>query len=265
MSGAVLYDCGGAGPAPGVVEVVLAHPGRLNAMTRAMWRQLRSVFESIQCSADARCVLVSGQGGAFCAGGDISEYPGFRFDEAALRGFHEDDVWGGLQAMLDCDVPIVACIEGACMGAGVEIASCCDVRLAAADARFGAPIAKLGFAMAPRELALVARAAGELTTRELLLQAAVLDASTLRARGFLNHVLPQADARGEALAAARRIAALAPQAARRTKQTLRALAQVQGGQAPAWSALLATAYGYAGDAEHREGIAAFLEKRPARF
>jgi enoyl-CoA hydratase len=69
----------------------------------------------------------------------------------ALRAFHEDDVWGGLQAMLDCDVPIVAQIEGNCMGAGVEIASCCDIRIAGATAKFGAPIAKLGFPMAPRE------------------------------------------------------------------------------------------------------------------
>ncbi len=75
--------------------------------------------------------------------------------------------------MLDCDVPIVAQIEGACMGAGMEIASCSDLRLAGASAKFGAPIAKLSFPMTPREAALVLRAAGELTAREMLLAGAV--------------------------------------------------------------------------------------------
>ena len=114
----------------GIVRVTLQHAGRLNAMTRAMWRALRTVFEHIQHDRAARCVLVQGEGAAFCAGGDISEYPGFRFDTEALRAFHEDEVWGGLSAMLACDVPIVAAIRGACMGAGVEIASCCDIRIA---------------------------------------------------------------------------------------------------------------------------------------
>ena len=121
-------------------NVTLRHAGRLNAMSRGMWRQLRAMFEDIQQRSDVRCVIVAGEGSAFCAGGDISEYPGFRFDAAALRDFHENDVWGGLNAMLSCDVPVVAQISGACMGAGVEIASCCDVRIAGSSARFGAPI-----------------------------------------------------------------------------------------------------------------------------
>ncbi|MBS0303427.1 MAG: enoyl-CoA hydratase/isomerase family protein, partial [Proteobacteria bacterium] len=152
----------------GVLRVTLRHDGRLNAMSRAMWRQLRSVFESIQRRIDVRCVLIEGAGQAFCAGGDISEYPSFRFDAAQLRDFHEGEVWGGLAAMLACDVPIVARIAGACMGAGVEIASCCDIRIAEPGARFGAPIAKLGFPMAPREAALVAAAVGDVTARQML-------------------------------------------------------------------------------------------------
>ncbi|MFZ3219623.1 MAG: enoyl-CoA hydratase/isomerase family protein, partial [Rhodoferax sp.] len=122
--------------------VTLSHPGKFNAMSRTMWRELRAVFEGLQKAPGVRCVLVRGEGGHFCAGGDIAEYPAFRFTPQSLRAFHEDDVWGGLQAMLDCDVPIVAHIEGNCMGAGVEIASCCDLRLASASARFGAPIAR---------------------------------------------------------------------------------------------------------------------------
>ena len=120
----------------GIAAVTLSHPGKLNAMSRAMWRELLRVFTALH-AGNARCVIVRGEGGAFCAGGDISEYPAFRFEEASLRAFHEDDVWGGLQAVLDCDVPVIAQIEGACMGAGMEIASACDIRIAAANTDFG--------------------------------------------------------------------------------------------------------------------------------
>ena len=143
----------------GISRVTLSHAGKLNAMSRAMWRELRSVFEGIQQDASIRCVIVEGEGGHFCAGGDIAEYPAFRFSEQGLRDFHEDDVWGGLDAMLCCDVPLVAQIEGNCMGAGVEIASCCDIRVAGASAKFGAPLACIGFPMAPREATLVSEAA----------------------------------------------------------------------------------------------------------
>ncbi|MEP6589070.1 MAG: enoyl-CoA hydratase/isomerase family protein [Polaromonas sp.] len=243
--------------------VTLSHPGKFNAMSRAMWRELRAAFESIQQRSDLRCVLICGENGHFCAGGDISEYAGFRFEEASLRDFHENDVWGGLQAMLDCDVPIVAQIEGNCMGAGVEMASCCDIRMAADSARFGAPIAKLGFPMAPREAALVMRAVGELTAREMLLSAAVLDAAEMKQRGFLNQVLA-ADALNAAVQQRiHRISQLAPQAARLNKAAFRALAQVM--HADAAIELAANAYHYAASDEHREGIAAFIEKRPPRF
>ncbi|TAM39121.1 MAG: enoyl-CoA hydratase/isomerase family protein [Burkholderiaceae bacterium] len=266
MSGTVEVKRQGA-----VACVTLRHPGKLNAMSRAMWQALRSVFESIQRSTDVRCVLIRGEGGHFCAGGDIAEYPAFRFDESSLRDFHENDVWGGLQAMLDCDVPIVAQIEGNCMGAGVEVACCCDIRIAAESARFGAPIARLGFPMAPREAALVLREAGVLTAREMLLQAAVLSAAEMKARGFLNQVVADAAITNAALASARHVAALAPQAARLNKQTLRALNRAIAHMGYSLSATdyvaneVRDAYCYADSAEHREGIAAFMQKRKPVF
>ena len=255
----------------GIVRVTLHHAGRLNAMTRAMWRELRTVFERIQADAAARCVLVEGAGAAFCAGGDISEYPAFRFDAARLRDFHENEVWGGLSAMLACDVPIVAAIRGACMGAGVEIASCCDIRIAEEGARFGAPIARLGFPMAPREAALVAARVGDAPARQMLLEAALLDAPRLLACAFLSRVVPADALADEALATAGRIARLAPQAARLNKQTLRgdfdqksAVARSQSARA-AMNVDSPDPYAYADSAEHREGIVAFLAKRKPRF
>ena len=232
--------------------VTIANPAKLNAMSRHMWQQLRSVFNSISGNKDAGCVLISGTScgdiKAFSAGGDISEYPSFRFNEASLRDFHETDVWGGLQAMLACDVPIVAQIEGSCMGAGLEIASCCDIRIAGASAKFGAPIAKLGFPMAPKEAEVVIRAVGELTAREMLLEAAVLDAPTMLQRGFLNRVVADADVANAAMQSVNRILALAPQAARLNKQTFRGLNN-------------SSPYAYADSAEHKEGISAFMAKR----
>lgn len=254
----------------GVLRVTLRHDGRLNAMSRAMWRQLRSVFESIQRRIDVRCVLIEGAGQAFCAGGDISEYPSFRFDAAQLRDFHEGEVWGGLAAMLACDVPIVARIAGACMGAGVEIASCCDIRIAEQGARFGAPIAKLGFPMAPREAALVAAAVGDVTARQMLLEAATFGAQEMAQRGFLSRVVPADRLESESLASALRIAALAPAAARMNKQTLRTVLMQKMPPAPTTKAQaaidsIADPYVYADSAEHREGITAFLAKRAPIF
>lgn len=254
MSGAVLFEVSAS-----LATVTLSNAGKFNAMSRLMWRQLRAAFEAIQQRSDVRCVLVQGESGHFCAGGDISEYAGFRFEETSLRDFHESDIWGGLQAMLDCNVPIVAHIEGNCMGAGVEIASCCDIRMAADTARFGAPIAKLGFPMAPREAALVMRVLGELTAREMLLSAAVLDAVEMKQRGFLNQVLAASDASAAVQERVRHICQLAPQAARLNKASFRALAHAQYAQTAI--NLIATAYDYAASDEHREGIAAFTEKR----
>jgi enoyl-CoA hydratase/carnithine racemase len=250
-----------------IAVVMLTNAGRLNAMTRAMWRELRAVFEGIRNNIDdtddarLRCVVVRGEGAAFCAGGDISEYPSFRFEEASLREFHENEVWAALQAMLDCPLPLVAQIEGACMGAGIEIASCCDIRLAGASARFGAPIARLGFPMAPREAALVHGAVGDVLARDMLLAAGVHGAQRLYDAGFLLQVLPDNDIPAAVQAHAARIAALAPQAARLNKRTFAAL-KADG---PSAQDLLATAYDYAGAAEHREGIAAFLAKRTPIF
>ena len=255
MSGMVRCDI-----ESGVAWVRIDNPPRFNAMSRSMWRDLRQVFESLSQQASLVAVVVVGEGGHFCAGGDISEYPSFRFEQAQLRSFHEDEVWGGLQAVLECDIPVIAAIRGNCMGAGVEIASACDVRLATEGAKFGAPIARLGFPMAPREAQLVGRAVGDLTAREMLLCAAVLTATEMKERGFLNRVVPEDDLGYDVERLLKGMNQLSPLAARRNKQTLRALAA----GAP-MEALLARAYDYASHPEHREGVSAFMEKRPPVF
>lgn len=262
MSGSVGVRQEGA-----VARVSLSHPGRHNAMTRAMWLALRYAFESISGKPDLRCVLIEGCDGHFCAGGDISEYAAFRFQTDTLREFHEGEVWPALQAILQCPVPVLAQIQGHCLGAGLEIACCCDLRVAASDSRFGAPIAQLGFPMAPREAALVAREVGLATARRMLLAAQVLDAEAMQAGGFLTEVLEPARVAHAATRLAEHVAGLAPQAARLNKHLLGrlypALDAVDGAQ-PASNFvadMLEHAYDYADSAEHREGIHAFMQKR----
>ena len=138
---------------------------------------------------------------------------------------------GKLNAMLDCDERIVARLEGNCMGAGIEIASCCNIRLAGASACFDAPIAKLGFPMAPRRF----------------LNSVVADG----AMGVAEHLCVNG------------ICELAVTSARLNKQYFRAVAPVL--RAHSAIDLIANAYRYAGTAEHREGVTASIEKRQPRF
>ena len=201
-----------------------------------------------------------GEGGQFASGGDIAEFAGFRFDEARLHDFHEHVVAPAHAAMLACDIPLLAAIEGACMGGGLEIAACCDVRIAAAGSRFGAPIAKLGFPMAPGELQLLSRVAPASVLREMLLEARLFDASRALQSGLVHAVVPDGVLAQAVLQRAAHIATLAPQAARINKRTLRQVA-AGGPSAPERRAH----YAYADSEEHREGIRAFLEKRAPRF
>ena len=282
------------GSAGQIVTITLRNPARRNAMTRAMWRTLRGVVQSIsQTNTDIsqnnswlsstyegystiRCIIIAGEAGHFCAGGDISEYPEFRFDEDSLRAFHEQDVAPALHALLACNIPIVAQIDGNCMGGGLEIAACCDIRIAGHGASFGAPIAKLGMPMAPQELAIVLRSAGEATVREMLLEARTLSALQMHQRGWVQRVVADADVAPEALATALRIAALSPQAARLNKQSMRQffmqnkpVTQVKSAQEAmkniVSNADLENPFAYAQSAEHVEGITAFVEKRTPKF
>ncbi len=258
--------------------VTLSQPTRFNAMSVAMWQQLRAVFERVRDDPQLRCVLVRGEAGHFCAGGDIAEYPGFRFDIMQLRAFHEDMVWPALQAMLDCDMPLLAQIDGNCMGAGLEIASCCDIRIAGDTARFGAPIARLGFPMAPRELDLVLRAVGASAMRSVLFEAMVFDAPRMLQLGFLTRCVADAELEAAVQQSLQNIVALAPQAARLNKRLLRslgtgAMADVRGNPDAAGASdrealldtLAAQAYDFADTPEHREGITAFIDRRKPRF
>src|SRR5690606_16636956 len=135
-----------------VATVTLDHPGRLNAITVAMWGELADAFGRLSADRDLRCVIVRGAGGHFAAGADIREFPEVRADADRVMAYHRHTIAPALRAVAECLHPVVAAIEGVCVGGGLEIASRCDLRLAARGARFGAPINRLGFPMAPDEM-----------------------------------------------------------------------------------------------------------------
>ncbi len=240
-------------------RITLSHPGKLNAISVAMWRELREIAASLATLRPAlHAVIVRGAGSDFAAGADIEEFPAQRFDTAALRDYHEAQVAPALHALLDCDVPLIAQIAGACVGGGLEIACCCDLRVAQPDARFGVPIARLGFPMAPDELAVVLAAVGRATAAELLLEARLIDAAGALQRGLVQRVVDDAAAEAEAMA--RRIAALPATVARANKRTLRQLQRGTPGEPER-----AAHFDYAASATHREGVSAFQARRAPHF
>ena len=247
-----------------VTRVTLHNAGKLNAIDIAMWHALRQVFTGLQAMpADQApaAVVICGADGHFAAGGDIAEFAGFRFDPARLQHFHEEIVAPALRSMLDCDVPLYAQIDGTCMGGGLEIAACCDVRICGEASRFGAPIAKLGFPMAHSEVALLRRVFGEAALREMLLEARLYNAAAAWRCGLVHDVVADDTVAAQVWARCERIAdALSPQAARLNKRTLRQLA--------AGDLTLAEReahFAYADSPEHREGVMAFIDKRAPRF
>ncbi|WP_454674725.1 enoyl-CoA hydratase/isomerase family protein [Achromobacter pestifer] len=234
--------------------VTLSHPGRLNAITVGMWRELQDVFTQIGADDAVRCVIVRGEGGNFAAGADIREFPVERADMAGVQRYHREILAPALQAVAACPQPVIAQIDGVCVGGGMEIASQCDVRIAGASARFGVPINRLGFPMAPDEmrglLALVGRAA----TLAILLEGRVFDAQEARSLGLLTRVVADDQVAAAVRRSADRIAQGAPLAARINKRLSARL--TQGG------ALTEDEYqdyfSYAESRDHKEGVRAFL-------
>ena len=248
--------------AAGVATLRISNPGKMNALSLAMWRELRAVFDALRhADAPPRVIVVRGAGHEFVAGADIEEFPQFRLEPESLAAYHEDVLAPALHAMLDCDVPLIAHIEGACIGGGLEIAACCDLRLCEPASRFGVPIARLGFPMAPAEVEIVSHILGQTLLRELLIEARLMGAAEAHARGIVTRVMPADALEDEVRRVATHIAGLSPQAMRLNKRVLRAFAR------PTFSepAERAAHYAYADSDEHREGLAAFLEKRPAKF
>jgi enoyl-CoA hydratase/carnithine racemase len=238
----------------GVAQVTLSQPAKRNAITVEMWQQLRECFGHLAQLTELLCIVVRGEDGHFASGADITEFPRFRFNEATLRAYHEEVIAPALDAIWNCDVPIVAMIEGNCIGGGLEVASCCDVRLASADASFGAPVAKLGFPMAPLEFAALARVFGVSTVRELLLVPKLLNAQQALARGLVSSVHASAYLATVVDDTVKTICRTPHFISRSNKNTARCIAENR------LSEVQHDHFCYASEAWHRAGVEAFLNK-----
>lgn len=245
-----------------VVTLTLSHPGKLNAISVAMWRELTARFQELSNAEDVRCILIRGEGGNFAAGADIEEFPRERADLESIYRYHQEILAPALHAIGDCPHPVVAVIEGVCVGGGLEIASQCDLRLAADTARFGAPINRLGFPMAPEEFRGLLAVAGRAVTLELLLEGRILSAPEALAKGLLTRILPPDALEAAVQKCVENLLRGAPLAARHNKAMLRRLSPEP---APFTREELLAFYGaWCDSPEHREGVAAFLKKAERR-
>lgn len=242
------------------LTLTMNRPERLNALGRAEWRRLGDAMRDAATDLTLRAVVITGAGEAFAAGGDIAEFQRVRRtpDEAEA---YDRDVVRATRAIADCPHPVIAAINGACIGGGLEIACACDLRIAAASARFGIPVARLAMAAPPAELPPLVQLIGVDGALELLLEARLLDAETARTKGLVTRVVPDLGLGAEIDAAVARIVAGGPLAARAHKKAIRAIAR--HGTVP--PDIAAEAYATIASADFREGIAAFLAKRPPSF
>jgi len=237
-----------------VAHVTLAHDGRLNAITVSMWHELRGVFEGLSADEAVRCVVVAGEGGNFAAGADIREFPRERADHDLVQHYHREVLAPALRAVAMCPHPVVAAIEGVCVGGGLEVACQCDLRIAADSARFGVPIGRLGFPMAPDEMRGLLALAGRAATLAILLEGRVFDAAEAQRLGLLTRVVPAGRVAAEAARSVADILRGAPLAARLNKRLSRRLLD----PAPLDEAEYRDFFSYADSRDHREGVRAFL-------
>src|SRR5690606_19229568 len=216
---------------------------------------LARVFGELSADETLRCVVLRGDGGNFAAGADIREFPRHRADLQGVIHYHTQVLAPALRAIAGCIHPVLAEIQGVCVGGGLEIASQCDLRIAAETSRFGVPINRLGFPMAPDEMRGLLALAGRAVTLEILLEGRVFGAQEALAKGLLTRVLPEPDVSEDVMRCARRLARGAPLAARINKQTA---ARLSASTAPLSDAEMHDLFRYAESRDHREGVRAFL-------
>jgi enoyl-CoA hydratase/carnithine racemase len=180
-------DCSQDG---GIATVVLNNPSKLNAMTKAMWLAFGRLWKDLSADTSVRCIVVTGAGSrGFCPGNDISEFEAERSNAEKAKAL-SDVMNVGRDAMLNCPHPIIARIQGACVGGGLEIAAMCDMRISADNGRFGAPLNRLGLSMAYEEMLPIWRLTDKATMFEFLVEGRLVGAEEAKARGLVNRVVP---------------------------------------------------------------------------
>ena len=247
----------------GVVLLTLALPDKRNAMTGELTAQWGEAVASLRGDRTVRCVVVTGEGKAFCAGGDVSwlaSEPDASPAQLRDRMLPFYTTWLSLRQL---DVPSIAAVNGAAVGAGGALALSCDLRYAGASAKFTVPFGQLGMAAGMATTWLLPEVVGLAHARELLLTGRVVDAQEMLRLGLCSAVYDDADLVARALEHAGQVASGAPVAQRFHKIALADGGHASFEDALRWEALaqpvtLATA-------DLQEGLKARAEKRKAVF
>lgn len=197
-----------------LVEISLNRPNKLNALTKPMWKELGQIFNKLKKDKNLRCIIIRGKGGkSFSPGNDISEFETQRSSSklAKAYGVH---LHGTLRAIQECPIPTIALIEGICVGGGMEIAACCDLRICGESSRFGIPIKRLGLTMAAKELEALLRITSYSIAMEILLEGKIINAKEAYEKNLVNKVVPDSEVEKETHKSAELICEGAPMVAR---------------------------------------------------
>ncbi len=258
MNDAVLYEVQGV-----VAEITLNRAENRNAMTPDLLAGLASAVERAQSDPELRCVIVTGRGKSFCAGADFKA----RREEGAgaFRAPHERayETYAPFLSLLDLELPTVAAMQGHAIGGGLGLAIVCDLRVANAEARYGANFVRLGLSPGMANTYLLPRLMGVPNAVELLLTGRLVDGAEAVRRGLVHYAVPEADVLAKARALAAEIAAAAPLAVRWTKRALyEGLAWDPRSAARREAAVQSRSFE---TDDFREGVAALLGRREPEF
>jgi enoyl-CoA hydratase/carnithine racemase len=243
--------------------LIFDNPARRNAVSVGMWQAIPKVLEDFGADPAVRVVVLAGAGDkAFVSGADISQFEAQRSDPEAVQRYEQ--IAEGAQALLYAfDKPTVAMIRGYCLGAGVNIATACDLRIAAEDARIGIPAAKMGLGYRASATKNLVDVAGAANAREMLLTGRQLGAAEAKEMGLVHHVVPVPEIESFTKSLCETLAANAPITLRTAKRMIRELLRPPGefdaAQARAWVRECFDSADYA------EGRKAFMEKRKPLF
>ena len=236
--------------------LTLDYPERRNALAMPMRQRLVDALEAIEADRDLRAVVITGAGGTFSAGGDIS---GMNVTDLAAGRERFRLTHRLVRLLIKGSKPVIAAIEGWCVGAGLSIAMCCDTVVAADDARFAAGFGKIGLVADLGLLHTLPARIGQGRARQVFLYGEQIDAARAEAIGMIDHVVAPGTTLQAALERAKLFHAAAPLPVAMTKQYLAAgLDAALEWERDTQSMLFLTA-------DHAEGRAAFLGKRSPIF
>jgi len=244
-----------------IATVRLDGPERHNVLDVSGWRALAEAMNALAERDDVLAVALRGTGGrAFSAGSDIRAFADQRASPEDVRAY-SDAIACAMRAIQVCRHPTVAIIEGLCVGGGLEIAACCDLRVCGESSQFGAPINRLGLTMSHDELEPLLQLLGPGAVLEILLSGELINAERALAVGLVNRVWPDASVVERGFGLVARIAAGAPLVNRWHKKFVRQLLE----RRPLTEDERAEAYKAFETDDYREGRSAFVEKRDPDF